>query len=284
MNTPPPIEPDEPLVFREQIASSSLERMIKRFEERSAAFLKELEVTPTIKTCEACSSEATLNIEQSKEKMEFVYHCPTCEERLAQRLLGEKIERVGIPEDIRHATLENFQLDRTGIKEKYQTPADFLKAARMLAAGEARNAIFAGTPGIGKGHLAGAIAISFIRQGKRVAWIDCSHLFKIYHQAYSDNSTELIIDNLSAVDLLVMDEICLRDLPADGEEILFGILDRRHKWALQTILLANKPADEIKKWLGGRVADRLRSGTVVFRYGEWDSMRGGAGDGSNGDF
>jgi len=283
MNTRPP-EEGETLVSKDCKLTGALERMMKRLQEQSAAFLAELETSPTTKLCSQCANQTTLDLEQSREKMELIYPCSVCEERLAQRLLGEKIERVGIPEDIRHATLENFQLDRTGIKEQYQTPADFLKAARMLVAGEARNAIFAGTPGIGKGHLAGAIAISFIRQGKRVAWIDCSYLFKIYHQAYSDNSTELIIDNLSAVDLLVMDEICLRELPADGEEILFGILDRRHKWALQTILLANKPADEIKKWLGGRVADRLRSGTVVFRYGEWDSMRGGAGDGSTGEF
>lgn len=81
-------------------------------------------------------------------------------------------------------------------------------------------------------------------------------------------------------DLLILDELCLRDLPADGEEILFTLFDSRQKTARRTLCLGNKPAQETRLWLGDRISDRLRSGGVTFCYGAWQSMRGGAGDGA----
>lgn len=271
---------DETLVANDRLADAAMERMLKRIEERSTQFLAELENAPRHKECPACNGVQALSLEDSKERMTHVYHCATCSDRKNQREIGERIERAGIPDDVRHATLDNFKVDRSNVSPKYQSPKTFVSAARAFLAAEKRNAILAGTPGIGKGHLAAAVAIEFIRQGKRVAWIECSRLFKSYHKAYQTNSTDYIIDTLGEVDLLVLDEVCLRELPADGEEILFGVLDRRHKKALQTLLLANKTADEIKAWLGGRVSDRLRSGGLAFCYGEWDSMRGGEFDGS----
>src|SRR5690606_255974 len=122
-----------------------------------------------------------------------------------------------------------------------------------------------------KGHLAAAIAMQRMRDGESVAWVECSRLFGEWHTAYSHNSTDFVRDRYAKPDLLVLDEICLRDLPQDGEEILFAILDRRQKSALPTLLLGNQPAEGAKEWLGGRIVDRLRSGKVAFCYGEWES-------------
>lgn len=266
---------------------SALDAMLARIKAQSDAFVADLHANnPQTAGCRVCGHPSELNEDASIAHQGPVYDCENCDAIRAQQKIGERIERAGIPSDVRHATLENFSVHRAGIKfgEKFpshKNPAQFVEAAKQFLQKGKRNIIFAGAPGIGKGHLAAAIAIHFIKAHKwRVAWIECARLFRDYHKAYETGTTDEIAERLGAINLLVLDEICLRDLPADGEEILFAILDRRHKEGKPTIMLGNKPADDIRAWLGGRIVDRLRSGGVIFCYGEWESMRGQATDGS----
>lgn len=265
------------------IDSGAIGSFFERVRLKSAKFESQLEAAEKGRPCPSCGDHATLDIAASWKAGDIAYTCAACEERRQHRQLGERIERAGIPADVRHATIANFQTARAGIKSGkdfpgHKTPTQFAEAVRAFLEKGTRNLILAGTPGIGKGHLAAAVAIHFIRKGWRVAWVECAKLFRDYHRAYAKDANEAITDRLGSVSLLVMDEICLRDLPADGEEILFAILDRRHKEGRPTVFLGNKPADEIRAWLGGRIVDRLRSGGVSFCYGEWESMRGSETD------
>lgn len=215
-----------------------------------------------------------------------IYTCPECAaEQKAAAMVKRRLERLaaaGVPTDAMHATLENFDTERPNVKPEHHTPAKFLTAATAFRDQRVRNLILCGTPGIGKGHLAAALAIITFDSGKSIAWADCFKLFREVHAAYgSDNAEpEDITGRLGWVDLLILDELGLRELPADGEEIIFTILDARHKAGKQTILLGNKTAAQVKTWLGSRISDRLRSGGVIFCYGEWDSMRGSDADGA----
>jgi len=261
---------------------AALDRLEATIRAKSEAFEAMLDAQPQRKACEVHGTPAILNREASLVAAKPVWTCPTCEsERLAKRH-SRRIEAAGIPADVRHACLENFQTNRADAKrtDGCVSPEKFLDAALRFQRGEVRNVGFAGTPGIGKGHLAAALCIDAIAKGKSVAWIECARLFNAYHRAYKTDETELVTDKYASAHLIVLDEICLRDLPADGEEILFAILDRRHKAGLQTIFLGNAPAEAIRKWLGSRIVDRLRSGGVAFCYGEWASMRGATGDGA----
>lgn len=214
------------------------------------------------------------------ERKHTVYACEACAAEAAARKRLKRLNDAHIPHDAEHATLENFRTDRGGINPLYQTPAQFLQACQSFAAGEVRNLILGGTPGIGKGHLGAALSIPYLDSGRSVVWYTCSDLFFDYHASYATGTTVSLLREFQCPDLLVLDEIALRDLPADGEEILFAIIDARHQQKISTILLGNKPADESRLWLGGRISDRLRSGGLAFRYGEWDSMRGGECDGA----
>lgn len=225
-------------------------------------------------------------LDHENTRTDPVYTCPACAaEHKAAAAVKRRLERLmraGIPSDALHATLENFDTARPNVKPDHHSPAKFLSAATAFRDQRVRNLILCGTPGIGKGHLAAAMAILAYDAGKSIAWIDCFTLFRAVHKAYGseDTSPEDITRQLAAVNLLVLDELCLRELPADGEEIIFTILDARHKAGRQTILLGNKPAEAVRAWVGTRISDRLRSGGVVFCYGEWDSMRGTDADGA----
>jgi len=261
---------------------AGLDRLCATITAKSEAFERMLDACQQAILCDSHGTAAMLNREASRAAAEPVWTCPACErEKLAKRH-AKRIEVAGIPADVRHATLENFGVNRPATKasDGCVSPMKFLEAAKKFEAGEVRNVGFAGTPGIGKGHLAAALAISALARGQSVAWVECARLFSVYHRSYKTDETELVTDKYAAAKLLVLDEICLRDLPADGEEILFSILDRRHKAGLQTIFLGNAPAEAIRKWLGSRIVDRLRSGGVAFCYGEWQSMRGGENDGA----
>lgn len=280
-----------PLVTADQIEPDALERQLATIRRASEAFEQSLADGPQTQPCPVCGHDAKLDKEAcySGTVAKAVYTCEHCAEQKAAQELGARIERAGIPSDVRNATLDNFLTDRPEVRQghlfpTHKTPAQFITAAREFLIKGKRNLILAGTPGIGKGHIAAAIAIHFLKLGWRVAWVECAKIFRDYHRAYGNDTNEAITDRLGGIALLVIDEVCLRDLPADGEEILFAILDRRHKDGKPTVFLGNKPADEIRAWLGGRITDRLRSGGVLFCYGEWQSMRGQEADGSSDTF
>lgn len=266
-------------------AFAGLDALLESIRERSEAFERQLDAEPQIRPCHVTEHGfSNLNREASFAAAKPVYTCAVCEHEAFLARAAKRIEAAGIPADVRHATIGNFRTDRTGVKtgDGLVGPAKFVEKAEIFAAGGLRNLVLAGSPGIGKGHLAAALCIQAIFKGQSVKWAECARLFSEYHRAYSKDATEPVIEAHARPALLVLDEICLRDLPADGEEILFAILDRRQKAGRRTILLGNHPAVTAKAWLGARICDRLRSGGIAFCYGEWESMRGtqqdGAGD------
>lgn len=266
---------------------ASLESHERRTQERLSAI-------PQTKPCPTCAGTAyldpnTLWSDRSGKRdvvivaTEPEYNCPTCLAATAKEQERKTLLAKGIPVDVLHATLDNFRIQpqpTTGLG--YSPPRQFLEACWDFVNGKLRNLILAGTPGIGKGHLAASIAKMRIAHNQRVRWTTCHQLFADYHRAYKDDRTEAVTGPLIRADLLILDEIAFRDLPADGEQILFEIIDARAKAAKQTLLLGNKPADDTRDWLGARILDRLRSGKLAFKYGQWPSMRGTENDGATG--
>jgi DNA replication protein DnaC len=259
--------------------------LLAKLAETSDAFEAKLAALPSSQDCQRHpGNEAVLLIDRSWQDKRPVYGCPACADDVRATRRARRMDAAGIPSDVRHASLANFDVGRPCVNPEHHTPAHFLAAAQKLQAGEIRNLILCGEAGIGKGHIAASLAIAALDEGQSVAWIDCAALFQSYHEAYRDNSTVEVIEKYAGADLTVLDELGLRDLPADGEEILFAILDRRHKRGRSTVLLGNHAKATTTKWLGGRITDRLRSGGCILRYGEWESMRGKTKDGSGDEF
>ncbi|GAA5134030.1 hypothetical protein GCM10023213_04920 [Prosthecobacter algae] len=277
MTATPPVKP------KNESALEKLDRLLQKIAERTSEFEKQLDAEPQTLHCGMHGpDQRRLDRDASIQAARPVYTCPGCEQAKFEQRYLQRMEEAEIPADVRHATLENFRTDLPGVMpgRGHHTPVQFLEAARQFATGSLRNLIIAGTPGIGKGHLAAALARHEILLGRRVRWIECARLFANFHRAYQTETGDALLTRYAAPSLLILDEVCLRDLPADGEEILFAILDRRHKAGRRSILLGNKPAQETRHWLGDRISDRLRSGGVTFCYGEWPSARGSTNDGA----
>lgn len=263
------------------LEAEKIDKLLASLQKRREDFERHLDSLPQSRPCRThTTATETLCREASFQAAEARYTCPECENESRAQRRARRIERAGIPADVRHATLENFDINRQAVAKGFHTPEKFLTESRRFQANEIRNLFLAGTTGIGKGHLAAALCIEAIDSGSTCAWVQCAELFTKYHKSYATNTNDEVVQFYGSTTLLVLDEICLRDLPADGEEVLFAVIDKRHKFGLKTILLGNKSAEETRKWLGGRISDRLRSGKVAFCYGEWESMRGTERDGA----
>lgn len=289
MNTPHAPDPDPAAVAVTVTAApaappaeprplDALDRLIQTIREKSEAFDRMLDAQPQFQTCPWHGEGQRLLDRFASRKAEMpVYLCMACALDAKMQRSADRVAAAGIPADVHHATLDNFRTDRPGVRRDagYLSPAAFLKAARDFDEGRLRNLFLCGPPGVGKGHLAAALAKRVLQQGKSVLWVECARLFRACHAAYEEGGgLDSVVGRYAAVTLLVLDELCLRTLPADGEEILFTLFDSRHKAGRRTVLLGNAPSEQTRAWLGDRVCDRLRTGGVTFCYGEWQSARG----------
>lgn len=266
MNTTPP--PPEPL-------GTITDRLLAMAAKRSEVFAFQIQAAARQRNCPTCDHLSTLNEDESLTAGKLVYRCESCAAVQAETAKRDHWRKSGIPVDVHHATFDNF--DTTGIPAlASDSQTKFLRAAKEFDTGTVRNLIMAGTPGIGKGHLAAAIAKTRIERFYRYAvqWWVMHKLFEASHRAYEDGNRQMMIDRLVDVPLLILDEIALAPPPADGERFLYDIINGRQQNRRQTIFLSNKAAEQIRNWLGPATTDRLRSGGVRFLWGDWPSARG----------
>lgn len=236
------------------------------------AMQRMIEQAPSPALCPKCNHANARLAPDRCTDTELAYDCDNCNRIAAEDKWAARQEAAGIPTDVRHATFENFAPGDP--RENSDHPDVFVTAARDLLNRRIRNLVIAGPPGVGKGHLTAAICNEAMRQGAKVRWRVVHRLFEALHRGYEDGNRETIIRQHGEIDILVLDEIAMAELPKDGQRSLYDILDMRHKRGCPTILLSNQPAEPIKNWLGPAITDRLRSGRVKFLWADWPSARG----------
>jgi DNA replication protein DnaC len=261
-----------------------LARFIMASREGQQTLGNKLDELPSSRPCDRHDGHtAVLNRERSLKEGEPIYYCPDCVEAARVLRWAKAQQEAGIPLDVRHATLANFELYPDNLRPEFNTPEDFVMACHDFLQRSIHHLILGGSVGIGKGHLAAAVANTRLRNGYSVAWIRCDDLFDLVHSTYHQTRGKNIrlvkadiIDHYSTKHLLILDEIALKSMPADGEEILFGIIDHRYQNKLQTLMTTNQPYSRLEEWFGDRLWSRLHSpGTPApkWQYGVWGDHR-----------
>ncbi|HYW49937.1 MAG TPA: ATP-binding protein [Gemmatimonadaceae bacterium] len=92
-----------------------------------------------------------------------------------------------------------------------------------------------GLPGSGKSHVSQALGKAAIQQGHRVLYREAYILLEELTDATIDGTRKDVIADLSAVPLLIIDDLCMRLLPATAAEELLEVIMRRYEHA-STIL------------------------------------------------
>jgi len=160
----------------------------------------------------------------------------------SQRLLTRRV-KVAAFHEIR--TLEDFDFSFN--------PSIKRKQIYDLATGqfirEHRDVLFIGPPGVGKSHLAQAIGYQAIKTGFMVFYRSIFDLVRDFMEDEAFNGSNKALSRYLKPDLLIIDDMGLKQLPKKSGEYLFEIIMRRYE-NRSTIMTSNRPIEEWGKLVG----------------------------------
>ena len=133
-----------------------------------------------------------------------------------------------------------------------------------------------GPPGTGKTHLATSMALSVNASGFSVAYYSLYDLLTRLKATYGKASTEteqVIIKNLSQIDLLVLDEVGLKNLSETDLALTYQVIDKRYENIKPTVIISNLSLKDLETCLGERTVDRFYENHGTVLVCDWSSHR-----------
>src|SRR3989475_5001335 len=134
-----------------------------------------------------------------------------------------------------------------------------------LAAGQyqrdAKDLLFLGPPGVGKTHLVQALGYEAIKQGKDVFYRSIFDLVRDFMKDEAFNQQDKVLRRYLKPDLVIIDDMGLKQLPKHSGEYLLEVIMRRYE-NQSTIMTSNRPLEE---W-GKRLCDVPTAGAILDRF------------------
>jgi DNA replication protein DnaC len=114
---------------------------------------------------------------------------------------------------------------------------------------EARDVLLIGPPGVGKSFLVQALGYQAIKSGYAVLYRSIFDLIRDFLQDEALGGTEKVLARYLKPDLLIIDDMGMKQLPKRSGEYLFEIVMRRYEMR-STVMTSNRPLEDWGKLIG----------------------------------
>ena len=166
--------------------------------------------------------------------------------------LGWRIKNAKLPE---HWTIESFPFKRqNGVNQR-----QIRGFADLDFVPKAENIVFVGPTGVGKTGLATGLLLKAMQNGHRGLFVQAQDLFDEMYASLADRSSRKLLNRLSRVDVLVIDEMGYLNLRPEQTNIFFKLMEERYR-RRPTIITTNLDYTEWGNFLGNKsLVDALLS-------------------------
>lgn len=114
---------------------------------------------------------------------------------------------------------------------------------------EARDVLWMGPPGVGKSFLVQALGYQAIRAGHHVLYRSIFDLVRDFAQDEALGGVDKVLTKYLKPDLLIIDDMGMKQLPQRSGEYLFEVIMRRYE-VRSTMMTSNRPLEDWGKLLG----------------------------------
>jgi DNA replication protein DnaC len=222
--------------------------------------LKRLRLSGILDTLEVGSQQA---IAEQWTYAEFLSRLVQDEvERRAQKQLDLRLRRGNLNTT---KTLETFDFSFNPTISRQQV----FDVATCAFIRQRRNVLICGQTGVGKTHLAHALAHEAARQGFDVLCLSADRMLRHLAGGRADGSVEKRLQTYLRPDLLVIDDFGLKPLPSTGPTDFYDVINERYEKA-SILLTSNRAPQEWPELFGDPLLasaglDRLGHRATVIR-------------------